>query len=286
MMSQDGGIDTKPTATESPAYTVRAVAERIGVPTPTLRSWSQRYGVGPQGHQSGRHRYYTEADIAILEQMVALMRAGASPGSAARAATGGQAPAPDLGDTGALIEAAFRLDTVRLLRMLEEHVRHYGIVATWDHLCRPAFGIISERQYNEGGCIDVEHLLSWTIVSTLHRMPQPTKPDSVVLVCADDESHTMPLEVLRAALSEANVSARMLGSLPASALADALTRTELPTTVVVWSMSSTPEALEMVNIGLRNAAKVWVAGPGWDDVDLRTDVSVLGSLGEAVAFIR
>ncbi|MCW2557888.1 MAG: hypothetical protein JWP55_1852 [Mycobacterium sp.] len=50
----DGTID-------SPRYAVRAVAERVGVPTATLRSWNQRYGIGPADHDRGRHRRSIDA---------------------------------------------------------------------------------------------------------------------------------------------------------------------------------------------------------------------------------
>ncbi|WP_157128731.1 MerR family transcriptional regulator, partial [Nocardia amamiensis] len=64
---------------DAAGYTVRAVAERLGIPTATLRSWNRRYDIGPPQDRPGRHRLYTEADIAVLERMLALIRAGASP---------------------------------------------------------------------------------------------------------------------------------------------------------------------------------------------------------------
>src|SRR5262245_38004392 len=72
-------------------YTVRAVADRLGIPTATLRSWNRRYDIRPTHHQPGKHRLYNESDIAILEQMLVLIRAGASPAGAAAAVTRWQA---------------------------------------------------------------------------------------------------------------------------------------------------------------------------------------------------
>ena len=68
-----------------PLYPVGVVADRIGVPTATLRSWNQRYGIGPAGHDPGRHRLYTEADIAAVRRMQQMIDQGASARSAARA---------------------------------------------------------------------------------------------------------------------------------------------------------------------------------------------------------
>src|SRR5690606_41536870 len=69
-------------------YTVRAVADRLGIPTATLRSWNRRYSIGPTQHRPGRHRLYSAADIAVLEQMLTLIRAGSSPAGAAAAVSG------------------------------------------------------------------------------------------------------------------------------------------------------------------------------------------------------
>jgi len=64
---------------DSARYTVRSVAERVGVPIATLRSWNQRYGIGPPHHNPGRHRLYSETDIAVVQQMHQLIGEGASP---------------------------------------------------------------------------------------------------------------------------------------------------------------------------------------------------------------
>lgn len=52
------------------------VARRLGIATTTLRTWHQRYGLGPTGHQSGRHRRYTDGDLAALTAMARLTARG------------------------------------------------------------------------------------------------------------------------------------------------------------------------------------------------------------------
>ncbi len=288
---EDEDIDGK-RATElgSPAYTVRAVAERLGVPTPTLRSWNLRYGIGPQQHEAGRHRYFTESDIAVLEQMVELVRKGASPGSAARTAIAHrEAAAPDLGDLNPVLDAAFLLDTVALLSIFDRHFRHHGVIATWDRLCRTAFAAVVNRQDSDGGCIDVEHVLSWAVVTSLHRLPQPVLDDraTVILACTENESHSLPLEALRAALAEIDIGARMLGAeVPAAALADALSRCVRPTVVVLWSHSRGTADLSAVHAVLDARATSYVAGPGWTGVDLPAHVERIESLSDAVGLVQ
>jgi transposase-like protein len=71
-----------------PALSVGAVARRLGVAPATLRTWDRRYGVGPSGHTTGRHRRYRPLDIARLELMQRALLRGASPAEAARYAVG------------------------------------------------------------------------------------------------------------------------------------------------------------------------------------------------------
>jgi MerR family transcriptional regulator, light-induced transcriptional regulator len=67
-----------------PPLSVAAVARRMGVAPATLRTWDRRYGVGPSGHTTGRHRRYDRQDIARLERMQRALLRGASAAEAAR----------------------------------------------------------------------------------------------------------------------------------------------------------------------------------------------------------
>ncbi|WP_458689785.1 MerR family transcriptional regulator [Nocardia tengchongensis] len=271
------------TATEEAGYTVRTAAERLGIPTATLRSWNQRYGIGPRQDRPGRHRLYTEADLTQLTRMVELIRGGATPAAAAAATRG---PALTLGDTGALLAAAFALDGRTVQALLETHFRDHGVATTWDRLCRPAFADIVARQLDGQGCVDVEHLLSWCIVSALHRgapLPFEREPAPLVLACTSGEAHSLPLEVLRAALAERGVNPRMLGAdVPTAALRDTLGRIAAPARIVLWSQHQSTARTESVRAGLEAGARVFVGGPGWDEQALPDTVGRLASLDDAL----
>ncbi|MFE7600693.1 MerR family transcriptional regulator [Streptomyces sp. NPDC057494] len=68
--------------------TTGAVARRLGVSPTTVRSWEQRYGIGPAVRSSGRHRRWMPGDIALLEEMCRLTATGVPPGEAARVVLG------------------------------------------------------------------------------------------------------------------------------------------------------------------------------------------------------
>jgi DNA-binding transcriptional MerR regulator len=64
--------------------TAGAVARRLGVAVTTLRTWHQRYDLGPSSHEPGKHRRYTAEDVARLELMQRLTADGVPSGEAAR----------------------------------------------------------------------------------------------------------------------------------------------------------------------------------------------------------
>jgi MerR family transcriptional regulator, light-induced transcriptional regulator len=250
-----------------PQYTVGVVAERIGVPIATLRSWNQRYGVGPSEHRPGRHRLYSDDDIATVEKMHRLIGKGASPRSAARTAL--DAVTPPRADTGGLLTAALDLDLDGVGRLLNSQLRHYGVVDTWDHLIRPVFSAIEVRQAHGEGCIDVEHALSWAVSRALQRLPvEPSnRSASIILAGAVAETHTLALEALRAALGERGRGAVMLGAdVPASALIDAIGRAGAPVTVVLWAQTAATADLTAARSVLAHGADLMLGGPGWKSV--------------------
>lgn len=272
-------FDARPNVT---LYTVRAVARRLGVPTATLRSWSHRYGVGPIEHAPGKHRVYTESDITALRHMSELIAQGANPRSAASAAM--QALVPPPAQTPALLTALFALDAFSAGRIIERHLRHYGVLETWELLIRPVFADIDSQQAAGEQCIDVEHLLSWTVVSCLQRLPMtPTDTPAIILACTEEDRHTLALEALRAALSERGYAALMLGAaVPAAAITDALTRRSDPIPVVLWAQTHNTADTAAIKAIRAARARVMAAGPGWDSMRLPTGVTQLHSLDDAI----
>jgi DNA-binding transcriptional MerR regulator len=64
-------------------WPVGAVADRLGIAAPTLRSWDRRHGVGPSLRTTGNHRRYTELDIHRVLLMSRLTAQGLPAQSAA-----------------------------------------------------------------------------------------------------------------------------------------------------------------------------------------------------------
>jgi DNA-binding transcriptional MerR regulator len=298
-----------------PALTIGAVARHLGVAVETLRSWEARYGLGPREHTPGARRRYTPDDVERLERFCRLVGDGVAAADAARAVLSGYAQA-DTGETGdrrleagtgrtggghtlpvgrsgsaaarGLARSAVRMDQAQVLELLEAALERDGVIGAWEEVITPALLAVG-RKWTEtsGRYVEVEHLLSWSVGVALHRrLPAPgasTVPFSrtVLLACAPEEWHSLPLEVLHAALAERGVPTRMLGAaVPGEALREAARRIQ-PAHIVVWSQTprtADPACLSAVRANGRSTT--FAAGPGW--ATGRLPAPVLTTLTEAI----
>lgn len=262
-------------------YGIGAVSRRLGVPAPTLRTWNLRYGIGPSRRSPGGHRRYDTADLRRLEEMNRLIHTGVPPAEAAGRAlrlAAALLPAPAVPgveerpfepvlSAARLVRAALVLDSETVGQSLDAALRRHGVVWTWERLVLPVFAAISARQADTGSGIDTEHAFSDLLMVALASHPAPAGPAArpVLLACAEDEQHSLPVRALAAALAERRVRTRVVGArTPYSALADAMRRTA-PAVVFVWSQQSeTGDPAPLAALPrLRPAGLVVVGGPGW-----------------------
>ena len=220
------------------AWTPRQVARRLGIAESTLRSWHRRYGIGPQGSEPGRYRWYGEEDVARLRRMLDLIGLGmlaseaartVQPGSRCRYRRNGRAN-PGHGRPAS--------DTQRCRIVLDSVLSRRSVIDAWDEVCRPALIAVDADQRIDPDCMDIEHALSWAVLGALDRVPRPPfSPDAppVLLACVEAEHHTLPLAALSAALAGHRIPTRMLGAAtPTPSLVRAV-RDTVPGAVVVWA---------------------------------------------------
>ncbi|MEV3920790.1 MerR family transcriptional regulator [Actinomadura coerulea] len=292
------------------------VARRLGVAPSTLRTWDRQYGVGPTGGGPGRHHRYTPADVARLETMQRMISAGAPPTEAAEAALhtphgqdqgprshsaadshdGPEVSAAGDDDSQAtrirnLEDAAMALDELVMTGILESALRHEGVTAAWEQVVVPVLVDIGRKHAATGKYVEVEHLLSTVVSRCLLAVTSPQAQFSagrirspVVLACAPDEEHALPVLVLAAALAETGAARLMLGArVPASALAAAVARTGAHT-VFVWSQTSeTGDPSWLTDLHATHPAlQVVVGGPGWDRDRLPPEVPFASSVSAAL----
>ncbi|MGH4031375.1 MerR family transcriptional regulator [Actinomycetota bacterium Odt1-20B] len=297
----------RPDPTEAgAALTTGAVARRLGVAATTLRSWQSRYGIGPTARHSGAHRHWTAADLAVLEHMRRLTNSGVSPAEAARTALT-SAPAPGRPRTGTahadahdhaagppppplpetlrrrrgLSRAATRLDAPAIQDLVSAAIGDYGVIGAWNDVLMPTLHAVGRKWETEGEpYVEVEHLLSWHVSSSLRRVvldASARRPDSGValLACVPGEEHTLALECLAAVMAQRALALRMFGAaVPPQALAEAVRRTG-SMAIILWSQCRSTAAkhlaaqlasMEWGVRGARTRPTVLLAGPGWSGI--------------------
>ncbi|MGW6545725.1 MerR family transcriptional regulator [Streptomyces massasporeus] len=198
-----------------------------------------------------------------------------------------------------IARAALRLDASALDELLEAAIVEHGLVAAWTEVIMPTLQAVGRKWENSGEkYIEVEHFLSWHISGALRRGAPPSAADrpgaTVVLACVPGENHTLPLEVLAAALAERGLPVRMFGAaLPVESLVTAVRRTG-PAAVGLWAQSrataSRPlaqhvAAMEWGVRGARRKPVVLTIGPGWSGRTV-TGLPRPTGLAEAVAVLE
>ncbi len=249
------------------AWTAGQVARHLGIAESTLRSWHRRYGIGPQGAEPGRYRRYGEEDVARLRRMLDLIGRGMLASDAARTVQAGDSePVTAERDVADVVTAARASDAERCRIILDSVLNRRGVIGAWDEVCRPALAAIDADQHADPDCIDVEHGLSWAVLGGLHRTPRPpVAPGAtlVLLACAEEEHHSLPLAALAAALAACRIPARMLGAAtPTASLVRAVRETR-PGAVVLWSQRPGTAGTDVLQTLLATPARVYTGGPGW-----------------------
>jgi MerR family transcriptional regulator, light-induced transcriptional regulator len=277
-----------------PALRAGVLARRLGVAATTLRTWHQRYGLGPSRHESGQHRRYTEHDIAVLTEMARLTAHGVPAGEAARLARLVAASAPaehPIAGVGAdaaargLARAARRLDALTVRTTLADAVAEHGVVHTWHVLAGPAFTHLARGHHAEPEKAVARRILGRAVSEVLAAMPRPPagSPTPVLLVAVDNGRDVIGLDAVAAALAERGIGSLHLGAgLPHPMLADVVARRH-PVAVVAWghawhhAMPGLVAALTGVP-GWRPA--LVVTGQGWPP---HADLMVRPTLADVVA---
>lgn len=300
---------------EEPHLTVAAVARRLGVAPATLRTWDRRYGLGPSAHAAGAHRRYSPADVARLQAMRRLSAEGVPPAEAARLALqGGEALAAGSArpaaawhgggsggrvlrlpnaepDVRGLARAAMALDAATVTSQLGQASAATGVPSTWELLLRPVLVGIGERWAATGDGVDVEHLLSQCASAIFRQFaaaltaPANTRP--VVLACAAGELHSLPLDVLAAALAERRIATHVLGAaVPVRGMSSAVRRIG-PAALFLWSQLPATASLAQLSAvpATRPPVGVVVGGPGWPADRLPPGVALARDLASAVAMV-
>lgn len=226
-----------------PGYTVKAVAARTGVPSATLRAWERRYGVVTPRRSAGGYRLYSEADVARIQRVRALVAQGLAPREATavvRAAAnrpGGDdrtidGPLGLAAQADALAAAFVALDEPAARRVLDEALANTSIDRIVDELLSPLLTRVGEQWARGRLGVEIEHFASTFLRGVIGDLladgggaARGPLLGPVVLACPPGERHELGLMLLAVALSRAGVGVINLGAdLPFDALGSAVDR--------------------------------------------------------------
>ena len=121
-----------------PVYSIGAVAQMLGIPPATLRTWEERYGLLVPERSPGGHRMYSRDQVEQLRFVKAQLDSGMSPADAHRllaervAAGSVSLGAPELAETRLLILLADRDPHAAGLAEYFLRTEGYEVVAALD----------------------------------------------------------------------------------------------------------------------------------------------------------
>ena len=222
----------------------------------------------------------------LPDQQGPLARPRGGPGGRVLALPGSEAAVRGLG------RAAMALDATTVIFMLREQLEANGVVHTWDYVLRPVLVAVGARWAATGEGAEVEHLLSDCAAAVLRSAgdgaPEQSGRRPVLLACAPDEQHALPLHALGAGLAERGIATRTLGpSLPAAALRAAVRRTG-PAALFLWSQlpgHADDKLLTSLPV-TRPPTAIVVGGPGWVLERLPDRVTLAEDLVHAIALVE
>lgn len=192
---------------QAPRFSIKAVSERTGISTHTLRAWERRYGIPqPSRNTDNRYRLYDEQDIADVLWLKHQIESGFTPALAAalrREPRKPSTPAPEGGPRleelrDALVTALVGADEPGARGVLDEIIALFTPEQVALQIVEPAMHELGARwQRNE---LDVrqEHLgsnlIRQRIISLILAQPDVPRPGrSLVAACAPEEQHELGL---------------------------------------------------------------------------------------------
>ena len=280
---------------------VGAVSQRLGIATPTLRTWDNRYGLGPSARTDGGHRRYSELDVARVARMSQLIAEGVPPSQAALVSQrsvhdpeavlsrGHALPLDDSALSGrgvaltinAMARAARDLDSAQLAKMLAQVFDRRGVLTGWTEVVSPLMIGVGEAWARGDIGVEAEHLASECVLTELrHRVRYRTgrRPVTapVLLASAADDQHSLPVIALAAALTERRINIKVLGGrTPTTALMSAIEQVA-PRVVFLWSsLQATGHVPRIASVvGPDTKLLLLLGGPGWNRLQLQPEPQI------------
>lgn len=244
------------------------LSRRVGIPVASLRAWETRYGLLSPDRTRGGFRLYGPDDVARVVAMKANLERGLSASEAARLALAESRPVEDFTNApearAELAEALARFDESAAQAILDRLFATLTVEAVLRDVLVPYLHEMGEQWRRGELTIGQEHFASNVVRGRLMALARGWGRGSgplVVLACAEDEQHDIPLLLFGLVLRTYGWRVAYLGAnTPLPSLVQAV-RELAPDAVVV--SGTTRGSLEEHSAGLQEVAllaPLYVAG--------------------------
>ena len=185
-------------------YPIRTVSELTGIHPVTLRAWERRYGlITPERTPKG-HRLYSQEDIELIREVLALLDGGMSIGQVKSYLSLAEKTAIEApkGDDWSpfqrkLLTAIHGFDEEGLENTYNEALSLYPVEIVTDELLKPLLRTLGERWHERQGGIAEEHFFSTflrnKLGARLHHMSLSQNGPKLVAACLPGEQHEFGL---------------------------------------------------------------------------------------------
>lgn len=208
---------------------IRTVSSLTGVNSVTLRAWERRYDLIKPVRTPKGHRLYTMADVALIQQVVALLDNGMSIGQVRQvldADTTLDEPTHDIGNgqnpdlwphyQRRLLQAIAAFDDRVLNDLYTEILSLYPVDIVTSRLIVPLLRELGERWTQGTGSIAQEHFFSVFLRNKLgarfHHLNRAPQGPKLLAACLPDEQHEVGLLLFALAALDRDYSIVLLGS--------------------------------------------------------------------------
>jgi len=215
------------TPNTAPTYNLKVVVQETSIKPDTLRAWERRYGLPEPKRTQGKHRLYSDYDIAIIKWLMVRQQEGLSISRAVKLwrslENSGQnpftesAPSPlttqstqNHGTTAlssvndlsastvaelrkAWVDACLQYNEASAEAVLTQGFALYPAQMVVLELLQKGLAHIGELWYQNQASVQQEHFASALAMRRLNTLvsaaPAPTRPGKIIVACPADEHH-------------------------------------------------------------------------------------------------
>lgn len=177
----------------------------LGLKPATLRAWERRFGVPSPRRAANGYRLYSQADLAVLRQLIARLDGGGRIGHAVESLQPGTTPTLELdGVRYRLAEAILRLDEQHASATLREAFALHPVETVLTEIMEPLLVWIGEEWQAGRISVGTEHFASALFVRQLVALylasPDGWRPGRTLAACLPGEQHEIGLLTLAVGL--------------------------------------------------------------------------------------